>query len=1739
MAISALSEKHSWWADLRQSGLLISPPLLDEAFPNGPAQPSDRVYDKLRDRFNAFGAWLDKHDGVVPSHAEPLHTWLDAVLETFLGYDKQRWNKGSNVPQTLTVETALRDRLRPDRVLYLDADKSHPALAVCVDRAKRVGMGRGRTAYSKLIELLRGTGLKLGLLTNGSQFRLCYAGLDHDCWVEWDAANWFDEGELRTQLDGFLTLLGPAAFTSEDGAEFPLLAAVQASRTRQGELSSVLGEQVRQAVELLLFDVERAARRHATLLDRVQKLLDGSELPRKRVLEALYQAASRIVMRLVVILYAEARGMLPRSLQSYNSAYGLEGLFAQLRRAMTYEGHLVLTERFGAWPRAVSLFRLIHEGSSHHHLPVPAYGGSLFRPGVAESDDQVLRAVSVFEDQNLEVSDATVLRILELLKIGSIKIRRGRTSTMARGPVDFSQLRTEYIGILYEGLLDYELKSADKTMVFLNVGQQPILPLDLLESLSDRDLKDLLSKLGKEIASGPAASEESDSTDEDADSGVAEEQEEHGEEGEVVQEEVEEDIREGPEEYGTDTRTEADLRGERAHEWALRTVEVAGLVRKPRGRSPNLYQYEKEKQAAARRLIARVLDQGELYLARWGGTRKGSGTFYTKPGLAVPTVYRTLEPLAYSKAEVAKLIPKTPEEILSIKVCDPACGSGSFLVAALNYLTEALYQSLLFHQRIREADQQAVVTLPFGRETRARLEEETFPVPMSDERFETILKARLKRHVVERCIYGVDLSPMAVELARLSLWIETMDPALPFGFLDHKIKCGNSLVGCWFDRFLDYPLAAWLRKGGDENHARGAHFEKEEWTKRIKATLNERVKPELVRQIQAHTQHSFSFMPSTAVPETLHDEAVSIFESMHSLQVSTPDGIEQRELIYTRDFLNNPNVAGLREAFDTWCAVWFWPADLLGDEALTPANFYEPSELTRQVVSQLRGELKFFHWELEFPDVFASTNSGFDAVLGNPPWEISKPNSKEFFSNHDPIYRTYGKQEALSHQTRLFMADREIEKDWLTYCARFKATGNWVNCAGHPFGDPEVDSGEAIRLIGGRTNLSLHADWRARRRTLRGYADAEHPFRHQGSADINTYKMSLEVSHALLKRGGRIGMITPSGLYTDKGATALRALFLDRCHWEWLLGFENKRGIFDIHRSFKFCPVVLEKGGETESFNAAFMRHDLTDWETAEKFSIPYTRDQVTRFSPYSRAVLEIRSHRDLEIIEKIYDGAILLGDRSPDGWQIEYAREFDMTNDSKLFPPRPVWEERDYRPDAYGRWLKGEWRPISEAPSGSVDCIIGGSLVTLEPGIIPSVDANQYIHEDDIEDIALPLYEGRMIGQFDFSQKGWVSGKGRRAVWRDVPWSEKTVEPQYLMSAGDYASVVDKDGVPKARRGNKVAFMDVTSATNQRTTIASFILDEPCGNSAPVLVAHGMNLRSSLLLVATLNSLSFDFSVRARCGGLHLNWFVMEETPLAPYSNSDESSERALVLAAAALNCSHRSFGGTWIQLINRYKGSTSFKLPWALSRVERLRLQSIIDAIVAEQYGLSFDDFAWILRADPSDPKGFWRVDRNRPIETRQTTLALAAFRDLKQIGLEAFCSLQDPDGLPGCGWQIPETLTFAVRDGGITEFDAQGGDTYVVRELLGTRFQPLQFDGKPEDTLSECELHARNILGEEQFKHFIAHLRGELPQPEANAVPTSVIGADGQQKLFATGHPNLFGADAPPPPDRKRRR
>ncbi len=194
----------------------------------------------------------------------------------------------------------------------------------------------------------------------------------------------------------------------------------------------------------------------------------------------------------------------------------------------------------------------------------------------------------------------------------------------------------------------------------------------------------------------------------------------------------------------------------------------------------------------------------------------------------------------------------------------------------------------IIHRRLSSREDGTICRLADGGD--AGIMDDIIPLPQSHDAFEDRLRGRLKRHIAERCIYGVDIDPLAVELARLALWVETMDYELPFTFLDHKLKVGNSLVGCRFSWLGHYPLNAWSREGPDKEHP---------WTKAYKELLNGSVKPSICTWLEAEQGQILMFQEYTALRSKVHTEGMAAFAELHALPVWQAD--ERRKSIPRKD----------------------------------------------------------------------------------------------------------------------------------------------------------------------------------------------------------------------------------------------------------------------------------------------------------------------------------------------------------------------------------------------------------------------------------------------------------------------------------------------------------------------------------------------------------------------------------------------------------------------------------------------------------------------------------------------------------------------------------------------------------------------------------------------------------------------------------------------------------------------
>src|SRR5690606_37295101 len=301
------------------------------------------------------------------------------------------WDKGNALgaadAEKLLDGTVLKPRRR------WQTDGSDP-LVLFSTTARRLGVGKGRRPVAHVVEYLRRRSLPLGVLTNGTQWRLIWADTDSLAWAEWEADRWLAADQLAGEFAVLRRVLSPASLRRGNDGASPLLASIRDTRRGQARLSKELGERVRRSVETLL-------RSRAPLVGPAWDDHAATDL---------YVAASHFVMRLVVTLLAEARELLPVDNPVYHQGYGLRGLLDQLDR-LTPERRRA---RHTAWPRLLALFRLLHRGSPHPVVTLPAYGGDLFAPG-DEDGTGVQRALALLEALPEPPDDDVVHRILVLL----------------------------------------------------------------------------------------------------------------------------------------------------------------------------------------------------------------------------------------------------------------------------------------------------------------------------------------------------------------------------------------------------------------------------------------------------------------------------------------------------------------------------------------------------------------------------------------------------------------------------------------------------------------------------------------------------------------------------------------------------------------------------------------------------------------------------------------------------------------------------------------------------------------------------------------------------------------------------------------------------------------------------------------------------------------------------------------------------------------------------------------------------------------------------------------------------------------------------------------------------------------------------------------------------------------------------------------------------------------------------
>ena len=648
-------------------------------------------------------------------------------------------------------------------------------------------------------------------------------------------------------------------------------------------------------------------------------------------------------------------------------------------------------------------------------------------------------------------------------------------------------------------------------------------------------------------------------------------------------------------------------------------------------------------------------DNGKISIRPNPYARKDSGSFYTSQELVDLIVERTLKPLAEERRqafedkaaelksdrrskqerreELEQLDPA--EAVLDLKVLDPAMGSGHFLVTAVDFLSDYIAELIERVPEVLEWLDGEYASPLVGRvaairdDIRKRADASNWVLDEA----QLTDQAIIRRMVLKRCIYGVDKNRLTVELAKVSLWLHSFTVGAPLSFLDHHLRCGDSLVGLR------------VRDATDELHRLGGMFASSAITGAETATDGMQRIEEISDADVAEVQESAVLFDG--VEETTADLR-GLLDFLCGWRWLTA-GMKKKE----RDEFEGPLVTTLSQ--HTAKAY-----ELLahGPEEMGAADAKRFAELWRAARTIVNRE-GFLHWEVAFPGVWhrwqeSRPQGGFDAVIGNPPWDQIEQPEVEWFATRD---------EGIAHAATGARRKALIKK--------------------------QKEAGDKLALE--------YETVRDRAAAMREFIRSSDKYPLLSGGRINLYSLFVEQAMSLIKPDGFVGLLTPSGIYADKTAARFFKSVSTGGQVGGLFDFENKRIFFkDIHASFKFCVLIF--GGEERRFNqteCAFFLHNTKTIDDEDR-CFPLTPDDFARVNPNTGTAPVFRSRRDANITRGIYERHPVMVDRSGSkkrrAWRVQFMQGlFNMTSDSDLFRTTAQLDEEGFYPIESNRWKKGE----------------------------------------------------------------------------------------------------------------------------------------------------------------------------------------------------------------------------------------------------------------------------------------------------------------------------------------------------------------------------------------------------------------------------------------------------------------
>ncbi|MEH2178181.1 Eco57I restriction-modification methylase domain-containing protein [Nostoc sp.] len=799
--------------------------------------------------------------------------------------------------------------------------------------------------------------------------------------------------------------------------------------------------------------------------------------------------------------------------------------------------------------------------------------------------------------------------------------------------------------------------------------------------------------------------------------------------------------------------------------------------------------------------------------------QKAFGAYYTRPQITEYLCDRTIHKLIVDRVndalsdkykpfeDINELLIKLNtnvcrslmEDILpNLSILDPACGSGAFLVAAMKTLIQ-VYSAIIGTIEL-QGDQKLKDWLKI--EKTEHLSIEYF----------------IRKRILRDNLYGIDIMEEATEIAKLRLFLALVSSAHdveelePLPNIDFNIMAGNSLIG--------------LIKVDDTAFDTVGNTKQGNLLQRLTADNYKAILEEKNKSIELYKKHAF-------IPDD---------EKLPGGELGTHQDTRLLNLRKSIDNLNKESQKKLNL--------------LLLDEFSQKLGIkYEEVQLTGKSKKRILNvediaALKPFHWGYHFDKVLE--RGGFDAIITNPPWEIFKPQAKEFFAQHNELV-TKNKMDIkdFEKEQNKLLQNPIIASTWLEYQSQYPYVSAYYRSS--------EQYKNQISIVNGK----------------------------KAGTDINLYKLFTEQCFNLLRSGGECGIVIPSGIYTDLGTKQLREMLFTQTKVTGLFCLENRKEVFEgVHRSFKIVVLTFAKGSITNKFPSAFMRHDVQELQMFPlEDSLQISVEMVRQLSPESLGIVEFTNKYDLLIAEKVSKSP-LLGEKLNKCWNISLQSEFHMTNDSYLF-------------------------------------------------------------QQEIKPKMLPLYEGKMIHQFNYQfdkPRYWiVEQEGRSALL-----GRKEDKGQRL----DYQDY-------------RLGFRKIARNTDARTMISTIIPPNFHAESFQSVRTYDNEEKRQIgydvmfYLCGVWNSFVLDYLLRLRVTA-NVNFFYVYQLPVPRLTKNDRYFND-IVQRAAKLICTTPEFDelAQEVGLGSHQQGVTN--------ETERAKLRAELDGMVAHLYNLTEDEFSYILTTFP----------------------------------------------------------------------------------------------------------------------------------------------------------------------------